>query len=160
MPRSSRGTQDSRRKALKAILRRRRPRTQQDLVRALEAKGFQITQSSLSRDLMHLGARKVDGAYRLISSEEEAAEVGHAYPTLGELQPFVRSVRPAGPNLLVIATRPGLAQTVALALDSMAMPEVIGTIAGDDIVFVATPQRRAQRNLERRFERIFDGREA
>lgn len=159
MPRSTRGTQDSRRKALKALLRRRRPRTQQDLVRALEEKGFAITQSSLSRDLMHLGARKVDGAYRLVSGEEEDAEVGQAYPTLGELQPFVRSVRPAGPNLLVIATRPGLAQTVALALDSMSMPEVIGTIAGDDIVFVATPQRRAQRNLERRFEHIFEGRD-
>lgn len=160
MPRSTRGTQDSRRKALKALLRRRRPRTQQDLVRALEEKGFAITQSSLSRDLMHLGARKVDGAYRLVSGEEEEAEAGQAYPTLSELQPFVRSVRPAGPNLLVIATRPGLAQTVALALDSMAMPEVIGTIAGDDIVFVATPQRRAQRSLERRFEHIFEGRDS
>jgi transcriptional regulator of arginine metabolism len=155
MPRNSRGTQDARRRALKSILRRRRPRTQQSLVDALEEKGFHITQSSLSRDLMHLGARKVDGAYRLASDAESAEEGGQLYPTLVELRPFVRSVIPAGPNLLVVSTRPGLAQTVALALDSMSMPEVVGTIAGDDIVFVATPQRRSQRGLERRFERLF-----
>jgi len=157
MPRNSRGTQDARRRALKSILRRRRPRTQQSLVDALEEKGFHITQSSLSRDLMHLGARKVDGTYRLGSDAESAEEGGQLYPTLSELRPFVRSVRPAGPNLLVVSTRPGLAQTVALALDSMSMPEVVGTIAGDDIVFVATPQRRSQRGLERRFEHLFDG---
>lgn len=157
MPRNSRGTQDARRRALKAILRRRRPRTQQNLVDALEEKGFHITQSSLSRDLMHLGARKVDGSYRLGSAAESAEEGGQLYPTLSELRPFVRSVQSAGPNLLVVSTRPGLAQTVALALDSMSMPEVVGTIAGDDIVFVATPQRRSQRGLERRFEHLFDG---
>ncbi|MFT7465436.1 MAG: transcriptional regulator of arginine metabolism [Pseudohongiellaceae bacterium] len=152
MPRNSRGTQDARRAALKSILRRRRPRTQQNLVDALEEKGFHITQSSLSRDLMHLGAQKVDGAYKLAAEGDSQEDAGQLYPTLGELRPFVRSVVPAGPNLLVVSTRPGLAQTVALALDSMCMPEVVGTIAGDDIVFVATPQRRAQRGLERRFE--------
>ena len=154
MPRNSRGTQDARRAALKSILRRRRPRTQQNLVDALEAKGFRITQSSLSRDLMHLGAHKIDGAYRLSVEGDDQDDSVQLYPTLGELRPFVRSVVPAGPNLLVVSTRPGLAQTVALALDSMSMPEVVGTIAGDDVVFVATPQRRAQRGLERRFERL------
>lgn len=157
MTRPTRGSQESRRKALKTILRRRRPRTQQDLVEALESRGFAITQSSLSRDLASLGARKVDGAYRLPGDDEGLEEQGQAYPTLHELRPFLRWVKPAGPNLLVVATRPGLAQTVALALDSMSMPEVIGTIAGDDIVFVATPHRRAQRGLERRFERIIQG---
>lgn len=157
MPASSRGTQESRRRALKSILRRRRPRTQQDLVDALLDRGFDITQSSLSRDLASLGAHKVDGVYQLVAEGDSIDDTGEAYPTLGELQPFVRWVKPAGANLLVISTRPGLAQTVALALDSMAMPEVVGTIAGDDIVFVATPQRTAQRGLERRFERIFQG---
>jgi transcriptional regulator of arginine metabolism len=154
---SGRGTQDARRRALKNILRKRKPRTQQDLVDALRERGFEITQSSLSRDLASLGARKVDGVYRLTGDGDGPGDGGQAYPTLAELQPFVRGVKPAGPNLLVISTRPGLAQTVALALDSMAMPEVVGTIAGDDIVFVATPQRRTQRSLEKRFEHIFQG---
>lgn len=149
------GNQDQRRRTLRSILRRRRIRTQQELVDALEERGFSITQSSLSRDLSSLGAQKVDGVYRLGVDVEGDDGGEQLYLSLVELQPFVRSVRPAGPNLLVVATRPGLAQTVALALDSMAMPEVIGTIAGDDIVFVATPDRRAQRGLERRFERLF-----
>jgi len=158
MPRNSRGSQEARRKTLKSLLRRRKPSTQQDLVESLEAKGFSITQSSLSRDLQFLGARKVDGIYRLYSEAEHDENVGLDYPTLAELEPFIRSVRAAGPNLLVVATRSGLAQTVALALDSMSMPEVVGTIAGDDIVFVATPSRGAQRRLEDRFERLFPGR--
>jgi transcriptional regulator of arginine metabolism len=135
-------------------LRRRRIRTQEELVEVLQERGFEITQSSLSRDLMHLGARKLDGAYRLVADGEDGEDPTQGYPTLAELQPFVRALRPAGPNLLVVSTRPGLAQTVALALDSMNMPEVTGTVAGDDTVFVATPSRRAQRNLERRFGRL------
>lgn len=149
---SLRGNQDARRRELRLLLRRRRIRTQEDLASALRERGFEITQSSLSRDLMSLGAHKVDGAYQIVSEAEDAGEfAGQKYPTLAELQPFVRALRPAGPNLLVVATRPGLAQTVALALDSMSMPEVVGTVAGDDTVFVATPSRRAQRSLERRF---------
>ncbi len=158
MPRNTRGNQDARRKALKSLLRRRKPSTQQSLVESLKAKGFHITQSSLSRDLQFLGARKTDGIYSLNSEGEGEPQAGLAYPTLAELEPFVRGVRAAGPNLLVLATRSGLAQTVALALDSMAMPEVVGTIAGDDIVFVATPARGAQRRLEDRFEQLFPGR--
>lgn len=156
MTNAARGNQEARRRALKSILRRRKPRTQQDLVDALLERGFEITQSSLSRDLTSLGARKVDGVYRAAGDGEGGEAAGQAYPTLAELQPFVRWARPAGPNLLVVSTRPGMAQTVALALDSMSMPEVVGTIAGDDIVFVATPQRSSQRSLERRFERIFE----
>ena len=149
-----RGSQATRRRELRMLLRRRRIRTQEELADALGERGFETTQSSLSRDLMSLGARKMDGAYRLVSDSEHADETVQKYPTLAELQPFVRSLRPAGPNLLVVATRPGLAQTVALALDSMNMPEVVGTVAGDDTVFVATPSRRAQRSLERRFGQL------
>ena len=154
MPRNTRGTQDARRRTLRLLLRRRRVHTQEELVAALQERGFAITQSSLSRDLMTVGARKVDGAYRIVSDGDSLDETGQKYPTLAELQPFVRALRPAGPNLLVVATRPGLAQTVALALDSMSMPEVVGTVAGDDTVFVATPSRRSQRSLERRFGRL------
>ena len=158
MPRSTRGSQEARRRALRSILKRRRVRTQEELVSALQERGHAITQSSLSRDLMSLGARKVDGIYRIGGEADLGEEAAHDYPTLGELQPFVRGLQAAGPHLLVVSTRPGLAQTVALALDSMGMPEVTGTIAGDDTVFVATPTRRAQKNLERRFSLLLGGR--
>lgn len=154
MPRNTRGSQEARRRTLRTLIKRRRIRTQEELVSALHERGFDITQSSLSRDLMYLGARKVDGAYRLVRDEDAAVDDGLTYPTLAELEPFVRAVKAAGPHLLVVSTRPGLAQTVALALDSMNMPEVIGTIAGDDTVFVATPTRRSQRSLERRFTNL------
>lgn len=160
MTRSTRGGQESRRRTLRLLLRRRRIHTQEELAAALQERGFAITQSSLSRDLMYLSARKVDGAYRIVSDAEAGEEGGQKYPTLAELQPFVRALRAAGPNLLVVSTRPGLAQTVALALDSMSMPEVTGTIAGDDTVFVATPSRRAQRSLERRFGHLLGPAEA
>lgn len=151
MSRNTRGNQTARRRALRMLLRRRRIRTQEELVAALRERDFEITQSSLSRDLVQIDARKVDGVYRVVDEDDDSEDGGQKYPTLSELQPFVRALRPAGPNLLVVATRPGLAQTVALALDSLSMPEVTGTVAGDDTVFVATPSRRAQRSLERRF---------
>ncbi len=154
MSRNSRGNQTARRRALRMLLRRRRIRTQEELVAALRERDFEITQSSLSRDLVQIDARKVDGVYRVVDEDDDSEDGGQKYPTLSELQPFVRALRPAGPNLLVVATRPGLAQTVALALDSLSMPEVTGTVAGDDTVFVATPSRRAQRSLERRFGRL------
>ena len=150
MPRGTRGSQESRRRTLRLILRKRRIKTQEELADALAERGFLVTQSSLSRDLVTVGARKIDGYYR-IGGDGDEVDVGQKYPTLSEMQPFVRALRAAGPNVLVVSTRPGLAQTVALALDWMGMPEVIGTVAGDDTVFVATPSRRAQRNLERRF---------
>ena len=65
------------------------------------------------RRLMFLGARKVDGAYRIGSDADDQDDGAQDYPTLSELQPFVRALRPAGPNILVVSTRPGLAQTVA-----------------------------------------------
>jgi transcriptional regulator of arginine metabolism len=136
------------------LLKRRRIRTQEELVSALRERGFDITQSSLSRDLMYLGARKVDGAYRLVRDGDVDSDDGQTYPTLGELQPFVRAVKAAGPHLLVVSTRPGLAQTVALALDSMNMPEVIGTIAGDDTVFVACTDVAAVKRARQRLLRL------
>ena len=57
---------------------------------------------------------------------------------LAEASHFVRTVRPAGPHLAVVLTVVGSAQTVALALDHAGFPEVVGTVAGDDTIFVAT----------------------
>jgi transcriptional regulator of arginine metabolism len=149
-----RGAHEDRRRTLRSILKRSRLRTQQELVEALAERGFRITQSSLSRDLAQIGALKVEGVYRLESEAGLGSAEDAVSPSLLELQPFVRSIRTAGPHLLVVCTRPGLAQTVALALDSLSLPEVVGTVAGDDTVFVATVSRRGQRSLERRFGQL------
>ena len=125
MPRNTRGTQDARRRTLRLLLRRRRVHTQEELVAALQERGFAITQSSLSRDLMTVGARKVDGAYRIVSDGETPDETGQKYPTLTELQPFVRALRPAGPNLLGEIT---ISERVPFAEGARTGVEVFGVL--------------------------------
>ena len=66
---------------------------------------------------------------------------------------LLRSIRPAGPNLLVIRTAIGAAQRVALALDRCNWPEIVGNVGGDDTVFTATTSATGQRNLVGRIER-------
>jgi transcriptional regulator of arginine metabolism len=65
---------------------------------------------------------------------------------------LLRSVTPAGPNLLVMRTAIGAAQRVGLVLDRSAWPGIVGTIAGDDTVFIATESAHAQKNLITRIE--------
>ena len=133
-------------RVIREILSTERVRSQSDLVDLLGARGIAVNQSSVSRDLRELRVAKVGGAYR---SREQWAS---ADQETGDLEPdaflVVRSVIPAGPNLLVVHTPVGLASRVALALDRASWPEVIGTIAGDDCIFIATPGRREQRRVE------------
>ncbi|MDE2251554.1 MAG: hypothetical protein KGL25_09140, partial [Gammaproteobacteria bacterium] len=68
---------------------------------------------------------------------------------------FVRSARPAGSSLTVLRTSTGAAQGVAVALDKAAWPEVVGTISGDDTIFIATPDARAQQRLLARLREHF-----
>ncbi len=67
---------------------------------------------------------------------------------------FIRSIRPAGPHLLVIRTAIGAAQRVALELDRIDWPEIVGNIGGDDTVFVATDSANHQKILNAKIERV------
>ena len=139
--------QAERREAIRQALRRAPAATQQDLVEALTALGFEATQSSVSRDLKVLGAVKTGQGYELPGP-------GAAEPAeLGRVAGMLRDIRPAGPNLLVITTAIGAAQPVALALDRSGWPEIIGNIGGDDTVFTATANAAAQRALLKRIAR-------
>jgi transcriptional regulator of arginine metabolism len=108
-------------------------------VRLLKREGHAVTQSSVSRDLRDLGVAKVGDRYVL--AEDAAAPVAD----LSVVAAFVRAVTPAGPNLTVIRTTIGSAQSVALAIDRARWPEVVGTLSGDDTIFIATGTARAQR---------------
>ncbi len=133
-----------RREALRRTLERAPAATQQDLVRALIALGFEATQSSVSRDLKQIGAVKTGQGYELRGAGEGGA---------GEVESvadLLRDIRPAGPNLLVIKTAIGAAQRVALALDRCGWPEIVGNVGGDDTVFTATETGTAQRALLQR----------
>ena len=128
--------------AIQALLRRAVVRNQVELVAALRRRGFEATQSSVSRDLTDLGVAKVAGRYQVPVPAAAADSSG-----LEDAAHFLRAARPAGPNLIVLLTVTGAAQAVGIAIDRVAWPEVVGTLAGDDTVFVATAAAADQRRL-------------
>ena len=111
--------------------------TQTELRKKLAHRGVHVTQATVSRDIEELGLIKTREGYRL---PDEAVRT--AAPTLQPgmavvLKEFVREVRQAG-HFIIVRTHPGTAHTVAVALDAAEWPEVAGTVAGDDTIFVAT----------------------
>jgi transcriptional regulator of arginine metabolism len=142
--------QQVRRTAIVRILRAGLVRKQQDLVRLLKKEGHEVTQSSVSRDLRDMGALKASGRYALPSDE-----VTRANGDFGTLAQFVRGMRRAGPSITILKTTTGAAQSVAVAIDKAEWPEVAGTISGDDTIFIATANARAQDELVGRLHSIF-----
>ena len=140
------GNHESRREAIRQLLIDGPAETQGSLVSALQAQGYSATQSSVSRDLRELGALKTADGYQLPEEHQQ----GDAQ--MIEVVALIRGTQPAGPNLLVINTAIGAAQRVALALDRCGWPEIVGTIAGDDTIFVATDSAANQKNLVARIE--------
>ena len=138
------------RNAIMRILRGGVVRRQSDLAQLLKRDGFEVTQSSVSRDLRELGVLKASGRYLLPPDE-----VSRANGDFGALSQFVRAVRAAGSSITVIRTTIGAAPSVAVALDKAEWPEVVGTISGDDTIFVATQDARAQQRLLARLDSLF-----
>jgi transcriptional regulator of arginine metabolism len=139
-----------RREAILSILGAGIVRRQAELTQLLKRRGFPVTQSSVSRDLRELGVLKAAGRYLA-----PPPETAHAGGNFGSLAQFVRSVRPAGTSLTVLRTTTGAAPSVAVALDKAAWPEVVGTISGDDTIFIATAGGRAQQRLRARLRGHF-----
>ena len=139
-----------RRETILRILRGGRVRKQEDLVRLLKKEGHDVTQSSVSRDLRDLGVLKAAGGYVLPS--EDTTRTNANFSALSQ---FVRAIKPAGHCLTVIRTTIGAAQSVAVAIDKAEWPEVVGTISGDDTIFIATDGARAQTELSERLRSLF-----
>ncbi len=139
-------TADRRKRHLKILelISTRAIRTQEDLAEALAAEGWEVTQSSVSRDIAALRLVKADGAYRRPLSGTTPADTDERRIAEGVL-----SVEPAGEALVVLHTPPGEANRVAVALDRLAWPDVVGTIAGDDTIFLAVKDAAAQRRVLR-----------
>jgi transcriptional regulator of arginine metabolism len=133
--------------AIRAVLGEREIRSQDQLLRALRLRGFTVTQSSVSRDLREMGVAKVEGRY-VLGRDLAAGPPGAG--RFGAVAGFLVALETAGPNLLVARTTPGAAQTVALAIDTEGWPEVVGTVAGDDTLFLAVRGRSQQARVEAR----------
>ena len=139
-----------RRAAILRLLRGSVVRRQEDLVALLHQQGFDVTQSSVSRDMRELGVIKAQGRY-LPPGSEPAAVPGD----FGAVARFVRAVLPAGPSITVVRTSTGAANSVAAVIDKADWPEVVGTISGDDTIFIATADQTAQQRLVTRLHSSF-----
>jgi transcriptional regulator of arginine metabolism len=139
----------ARRSLLAKIIRERAVGRQAELVELLRKQGHPATQSSVSRDLRELGVAKMGDRYVLPAT---ALSPKAEFPAVRQ---FVTAILSAGGNLVVLKTRIGSAQSVALAIDSAQWAEVIGTISGDDTIFIATSSAQAQRRLGERLHEIF-----
>lgn len=140
---------NTRRSAILRILRAAPVRKQDELVRRLRDEGHEVTQSSISRDLRDLGVLKAGGRYL------PPDDANRSLDDFGTLRQFVRGVATAGSALTVLRTTIGAAQSVAAAIDKAAWPEVVGTISGDDTIFIATDTGAAQTALVARLRELF-----
>lgn len=138
-----------RRAAIVKIIRESVVHKQDELVKLLKKQGFDATQSSVSRDLRELQVAKAGDHYIV----PEGA-VSNADP-FSAISGFVKDIRTAGSALTVVKTRTGAAQSVAVAIDQAEWPEVVGTISGDDTIFIATDGAREQQQLGKRLRSIF-----
>lgn len=129
-------------------------RTQEELADALAQEGWEVTQSSVSRDITALGLAKVDGIYQRPSAAH-LREIRD--PNERRLAESLLSMDTAGDALLVLHTPPGEAQRVGSALDLLAWPEIVGTIAGDDTIFVAARNGAAQARVRQRISDLLHG---
>lgn len=139
-----------RRDAILRLVREEVVRSQEELQRLLAERGLDATQPTLSRDVRELGLVKTPRGYALQGTPDRAADAAHRAARLQRtLSEAVLSVRVAG-SLVVLRTPPAGAHPVARAVDEAELAEAIGTIAGDDTVFVATPGAVSARALAAR----------
>lgn len=131
---------DQRQRRILELVASRELRTQEELAEALAAAGWAATQSSVSRDIAMLGLVKIDGVYR--RPRHAARPIGN--PDVERIADIVLSAESAGDAFIVLKTPAGEANHVAVGLDRLAWPEIVGTIAGDDTIFVAVRDRAAK----------------
>lgn len=128
-------------------------RSQENLQRLLRRRGFAVAQPTLSRDLRDLGLARTPTGYTPAPGPAAFAPAERRAAALDRALAQGALAVHAAHALVVVRTPPAGAHLVARAIDEAAMPDAVGTIAGDDTVFVATPDPGAARRLERRLRR-------
>lgn len=127
---------DRRQRAIADLIRGQALSNQEELAERLAALGFAVTQATISRDLEQIGAIKVrrDGQLSYALRDEVRNRAG---PRLAAVfREWVRSIEPAA-TMVVLKTPPGSAHLIGVALDQSDLPEIAGTICGDDTIFIA-----------------------
>ena len=137
--------------AIRELVETRPIASQEELRKLLRSRGWDVTQSTLSRDLRELRIARVpdaDGGARYALAE--GAPTAADRVTLDTLLPQLFDRIDGVGELLVLHTVPGGAQTVAFALDSEAWPDLLGTIAGDDTILLICRSAQARERIARR----------
>jgi transcriptional regulator of arginine metabolism len=134
-----------RQKSILDLISARQIGRQEELSELLEKRGFNTTQSSISRDLLDLGIIKVGGHYALPQRAAGALSIG-----------LLLNLETAGPHMVVAKCPSGLASAAAVRIDGARIPEITGTIAGDDTIFIAVRDEKAQRQAIKRVWEIFE----
>lgn len=122
--------------AIIQMIKTEKVKSQEDLQTRLKRQGIAMTQSTISRALSRLNIAKVNGVYALPAITEGASR----------LVDFLE-VRPSGDTLLVLKTSPGNANRVAYILDNARLDGIVGSLAGDDTVFVAVETKRKRASV-------------
>lgn len=137
------------------VVQRRPVHSQEELRRLVKSAGFDVTQATLSRDVRELGLVKggTDAAYQLATAGSPSK--GHAATSLlnRAVADYLTRVDRVE-QLVVLRTGPGQAQLLGVALDGARLPEVVGTIAGDDTILAIAPDARRARTLVKRLEEL------
>jgi transcriptional regulator of arginine metabolism len=113
--------------------------SQEDLSSFLKRENVPVTQSTLSRDIRELGLVKVRGVYQVPGAVPPANPNAYLRRALDQ---YVISTAISG-NMVVIKTSPGNAHSVGVVLDAAQWPEILGTVAGDDTIFVLAKNNRS-----------------
>jgi transcriptional regulator of arginine metabolism len=135
---------EQRQTAILKLIAARQIGRQEELAELLEKKGFAVTQSSVSRDLLDLGIIKARGYYALPKKPRQALAFG------------LLSLETAGENLIVAKCEAGLASAVAVRIDGAGIVEIVGTIAGDDTIFIAVRDKDEQKTVIKKIWGIFE----
>lgn len=148
---------EARQRKLLEIVRERKVATQAQLVSLLRRAGFTCTQVSVSRDIHELRLAKRDGLYA--APDEGVGESDLPPPEVlkGQMSGFMKQVAVAGSHIIVVSTLSGTANGVALYVDHSGWPGVVGTVAGDDTVFIAVSGRGVQAEVLQRLKRLKEG---
>ena len=120
-------------------------------MRGLEARHIEVSQSTLSRDIQELRLAKTGGVYTVVDSEPVNKPSDESVRRI--LREFLVEVDVAQ-NIVVVKTGPGHASTVSQAIDETGWPEAIGTIAGENTVFIAVRSEKDGKKLERRIREL------
>ena len=140
---SARMIKEKRQRKIRSLIKARNIGTQDELTELLSKAGYFVTQSSVSRDLEQIGVVKVRGFYALPQTAKSS-------PKFGLLR-----LETAGENLIAAKCESGLASAVAVKIDDAELPELVGTIAGDDTIFIAVKNAKSQKAIIKKLWELF-----